>query len=246
MRTTSSARLSRFTQMLARLMPAVWSGSSRACSSGASRRGCWRNGPPTIRLTPSTHFSDQSSLNSTGTLVTFSSTADLTGGNPDENYELFQFDTLSNAFAQITNTVGSGPFFVSSGLTSADGSRIALTSNADLTGGNSDGSRELFLYDTTMHTFTQITSGGGVGGVRVSQQISPNQDGTRIAFTFSGDLTGGNPDGNDELFLYDFQAIPSPNHRYCWELPCDPWSRRWHPIVFTSNADLTGSNPDGD
>jgi len=44
------------------------------------------------------------SLNSDGTLVTFSSSADFTGGNPDGNDEIYLFDTATQMYTQITFT----------------------------------------------------------------------------------------------------------------------------------------------
>ncbi|MBZ0159098.1 MAG: hypothetical protein K8G79_02970, partial [bacterium] len=87
----------------------------------------------------------------------------------------------------------------------ADGTRIAFLSNSDLTGGNPDGSNEIFLW-TQGSGLTQITS--STSGV--SSNPSINADGTRIAFQSLSDLTGGNPDGNWEIFLAEIsQASPS-------------------------------------
>jgi Tol biopolymer transport system component len=69
-----------------------------------------------------------------------------------------------------------------------------------LTGDNPDGGGELFLFDIITQTFTQITSDPRGPGFGVREpQISA--DGTRIAFVANMDLTGGNPDGNAEIFL---------------------------------------------
>lgn len=103
----------------------------------------------------------------------------------------------------------------------ADGTRIAFQSTANLTGSNAEGNFESFLFDTTTDTFTQITSTTG----SFSGDVSINADGTRIAFVSDADLTGGNPDGNDEIFLAtcDTQlsgadlALPRPTRPTpCW------------------------------
>lgn len=61
---------------------------------------------------------------------------------------------------QITNTTGSSLFYQSpdsSPSINADGTRIAFNSWSNLTGGNPDGSEELFLW-TQGSGFTQITN----------------------------------------------------------------------------------------
>jgi Tol biopolymer transport system component len=101
-------------------------------------------------------------------------------------------------FTQITNTISSNPYDFNYGPSiNADGTRIAFTSNRDLTGDNPDGSLEIFLW-TSGTGITQITSSTGGGG----NYGSINADGTRIAFTSESDLTGSNPDHNIEIFLW--------------------------------------------
>jgi hypothetical protein len=68
-------------------------------------------------------------------------------------------------------------------------------------------------------------------------------DGGSIAFSSSADPTGGNPDGNPEIFLYDGAAITqitdttSPGGPHLYDF--DDGS-----IVFSEVEDLTGGNPD--
>jgi Tol biopolymer transport system component len=92
---------------------------------------------------------------------------------------------LSCSITQITNS--SAPDFGYYSSIDGDGIRIAFESSADLTGGNPEGNREIFLYNTELNVFTQIAEGYG-------PSISAN--GTRIAFG-SGDLTSG-----PQIFLY--------------------------------------------
>jgi VCBS repeat-containing protein len=149
----------------------------------------------------------------------------------------------SFSFLQLTDTLPtSGGGFHDISL-SADGTRIVFTSINDLTGGNPDGNGEVFLYDTTTETFTQVTH---TNGFFVNNwQTSLSGDGQHIAFSSFADLTGGNPDGNRELFLYEvatgaftqvtdttliYSDYPSLNH---------DGTR----VAFHSTADLTGENP---
>src|SRR3954447_12719884 len=61
---------------------------------------------------------------------------------------------------------------------SADGTRIAFRSDADIGGGNPDGNTEIFLYDTVARSTTQITS--TTGGFNFGPSISA--DGQTVAF----------------------------------------------------------------
>jgi Tol biopolymer transport system component len=143
------------------------------------------------------------SINAEGTRIAFAFRTDLTGGNPDGNAEVFLFNAASNSFAQVTNTVQPTNFQPS---ISADGSHVAFVSNGNLTGGNNDFNPEIFLYDITTSGFKQVTNspGGGFG----NNAPFLNSNGTRVAFTSDRDLTGGNPDGNQEIF--SASCLPPP------------------------------------
>lgn len=180
--------------------------------------------------------------NHDGSLLAFSSEADLTGENADLNQEIFLHDASSDTTTQITDT--SGTTNVSPAI-SADGSKIAFLSFADLTGGNADGNLELFVFDVGSSSFTQITAttGGNVNGLA----LGISDDGNRIAFSANSDPTGGNAEGNDELFLYDaltatitqITSLGVSGNSLVGDISGDG-SR----IVFSSNGDLTGGNAD--
>jgi Tol biopolymer transport system component len=146
-------------------------------------------GPPNLRPV----------INAAGTRIAFSARGNLTGANPDGNDEIFLFDTTTTTFTQITITLS--PANNINPVISDSGTRIAFISNADLTRANPDGNFEVFLFDTTTSTFTQVTNTTGSAISSGSATISEN--GTRIAFYSNGNLTGGNPDGNNEIFLFD-------------------------------------------
>lgn len=178
-------------------------------------------------------------LNSDGTLGGFDSDADVNGGNPDGSFEAYLIDTDTFAITQLTDSVGldSFPFDIS-----ANDVLVALSSQADLTGDNPDGNREIFLFDRTSMTFTQITDTAG------EDNIVPvlNSDGTLIAFDSAADVTGGNPDNNREIFLYDagtmtFTQLTNTVGVSSLVPDITPDGTT---IGFHSDADLTGSNPD--
>lgn len=135
------------------------------------------------------------SIDAAGTRIGFISDRDLTGGNADLNFETFLFDTATNLFRQVTDTVGE-----LSGEPSVDATatRIALASTANLTGENADTNLEIFLFDTTTGSFTQLSNAPGP----FSSSPSISRDATGVAFVSTGNSTGGNPDGNAELFLW--------------------------------------------
>ena len=148
-------------------------------------------------------FSNRPSINADGTRIAFDSDADINGGNPDGNSEIYLFDTTTGIITQITDETAGGSFNPS---INADGTRIAFSSNADITGGNPEGNFELFLFDTTTGITTQITfeTAGDSRGPSI------NADGTRIAFDSDANINGGNPDGNLEIYLAVCFDVPRP------------------------------------
>jgi uncharacterized repeat protein (TIGR01451 family) len=144
-----------------------------------------------VNVSPSIQADAKSAADSR---VAFASDRDLVAGqNPDGNLEIFLYQ--SGGFTQITKTsVGSSD----QPSISADGKRIAFVSTADLTktGSNSDGSQEIFLYDSTKATnrFTQITADTRCA----SDQPAISGDGTRVVFR--SDCTTGHV---RQIFFYD-------------------------------------------
>lgn len=193
-------------------------------------------------LSPSTSgFSSGASLDASGTKVAFSSDADLTGSNPDGSTEVFLYDTATATVSQITSssTASGGPAL------SAAGDVIAFVSNANLAGLNPEGNSEVFVFDVTASSFQAITS--SAAGFNQNPAISG--DGRWIAFASNTDPTGGNPDGNFEIFLFDRNT---PTFIQVTTSPAETGSQRpkldfdGSLLVFSSGADLvTGGNLDG-
>jgi len=95
-----------------------------------------------------------------GSTVAFISDCDLTGSNSDRNMELFTLapDTGTVTQQTVTTVDAVGNPAVSDGPSlSADGSRIAFVSTADLAGANPFGSLEAFLWQGG--GFTQLSDG---------------------------------------------------------------------------------------
>ena len=78
---------------------------------------------------------------------------------------------------------------------SADGTRVAFSSDEDLVGQNTDGNVEVFLHhDGTIRQVTRTT-----GGVNETPRISRN--GNHIAFGSDRNFLGKNGDGSYEVFV---------------------------------------------
>ncbi|TAN35413.1 hypothetical protein EPN27_03925, partial [Patescibacteria group bacterium] len=198
----------------------------------------WTAGAGLTQITTSTGGRNESpSINADGTKIAFSSTHDLTGGNADGNQEIFLW-IAGAGFTQITSTTGGGNYSPS---INSDGTKIAFQSDRNLTGGNLDGNTEIFLW-TQGSGFTQLTT--TTGGYNTSASI--NADGTKIVFYSTNNLTGGNADGNYEIFLWtqgsgitQLTASTGGDNR---EPSINADGTK---IAFESDRDLTGGNPDG-
>ena len=173
-----------------------------------------------------------------GKRIAFQSDANLNGGNADGNNEIFLYDTVTSNFTQITaSAAGSND----SPSINDDGTRIAFDSNADLTGSNGDGKREIFLFDSTTGNLIQLTNStaGGSGDASISG------DGTRIAFLSTSNLTGGNPNLDLEMFLVDTAAsgitqLTNSSGEYRSPTISADGTR----VAFTTTATLNGTNAD--
>jgi Tol biopolymer transport system component len=117
------------------------------------------------------------------------------------------------------------------------GNRIAFESEQDLVpGGNSDGNREVFVYDAAADVYLQITDSPGNG----SGWPSLSADGRRIAF-HSGDT--GSASSPLSVFVGDldtgvYTALTTVGRSYFPVLSAD--GQR---VVFWGETDPTGGNP---
>jgi Tol biopolymer transport system component len=197
------------------------------------------------------------SVSADGAVVAFVSTRDLTGtgSNADGSGELFLYNRLTGTFTQATDSAG-GWFASTQGpAISADGGWVAFLSDQDLTAsGNTDTGLDYYLYNTSTGAITQLTAtplGGNYSFPRISG------DGSRVAFSTSHDLTGGNADGNQEAFLWtagsgltqvtSTQNISTPDQADFVEVSSlvTGISASGARLALSSNADLTGGNTDG-
>src|SRR5688572_19723535 len=118
-------------------------------------------------------------ISGSGTRIAFRAQA---AGSADTG--LFLFDVPSGTLTQLTVGDAAGPPDLALGI-NYDGTRVAFSSNIDVTGGNGDRNSEIFLLDVATGTFIQITDTVGSGSITPVM----NDDGTRIAFRSNADLT---------------------------------------------------------
>ncbi len=144
-------------------------------------------------------INNEPALNADGTRLTFWSTADPTGGNPDGNIEVFLIITDGGGMTvtQISDSTGSilGGFNLSTSIDDV-GNQVVFFSDRDLIGQNPDSNFEIFLYDVPSDMLFQVTNTDR--GYSILPSLSGN--GQYIAFASDRDFTGGNGDGNTEIF----------------------------------------------
>lgn len=165
-------------------------------------------GTTTTILAGGNGFNTNPVFSADGQRIAFSATFDPLGTNADRNQELFVYDLQTAAFRQITNSTGG---ISGEASLSADGSRLAFVSSADLLGGNADGNQEIFVFDLLTDELLQITSTTS-GAFSADPTISG--DGLTLAFTSSGDLAGGNPNRVPQIYLQSLaprvNGVPEP------------------------------------
>jgi Tol biopolymer transport system component len=142
--------------------------------------------------------------------VAFTSFCDLVAGhNTDGNAELFVMNFDGTGLAQLTSSTGGIGVFNSA--IDLNGQRIVFASDRDLVaGGNTDGNAEIFTVQVNGGGLTQLTHSTGGGSIcGIGGSASPRFDpaDTKIIFNSDRDLvSGGNIDGNSELFVMNLNG----------------------------------------
>jgi len=144
-------------------------------------------------LTSTTRYVAKSdSIDGAGDLVAFNSTADLIpGGNPGHTAELFTIHPDGSGLSQLTQ----GLDIETPGL-AGNGATIVFGSFADPLGTNAGHTGQVFRINADGTVLTQVTHGTSGG----AYQTVSSSDGSVIVFNSSGDFTGQNADGSDEIF----------------------------------------------
>ncbi|MDH4180250.1 MAG: S-layer homology domain-containing protein, partial [Armatimonadota bacterium] len=139
-----------------------------------------------------------SAISGDGSKVTFASDADLTTGNSDHSEEIFVINSVGTGLAQLTSDSDVSNDSDDPSI-NADGSVVVFESSADLTGANADFSDEIFKINSDGTGLQQLTSASPAS--IDSQNPSISADGLKVVFDSEADLTGGNSDNNEDIFL---------------------------------------------
>ncbi len=130
--------------------------------------------------------------------IAFRTTGSLDGPNDGGNFEVFLYDIPSATFTQVTDTpFGIGNF---TPLLTPDGGTIVFRSLFDFVGDGQGGQFELYEYDVAAQTFSRLVN---IAAGQVREDYRMSGDGRYVVFVTAADLTGGNPDGNFEVFRVD-------------------------------------------
>jgi hypothetical protein len=153
-----------------------------------------------------------------GSKAFFTTTQQLTGDDTDTAKDLYMFDTASGQNTRVTKGAANpaGSQFVGVVAIANDGSHIWFVADSALANGASDGSNNLYVYDTATDTTTYVATladsdvdgpcdGCGsslVDAADFSRPGIPTPDGKYLVFASQADLTGTNGSGFGEIYRY--------------------------------------------
>ena len=112
-------------------------------------------------------------------------------------------------------------------------------------GTNPEGDPEVFLYDAETNDLIQVTNNSEQEG-----EVTISGDGSKVAFASTDDITGENPEGQLEIFLYDVatsaftQLTESGTLGLFNGFSNVQLSADGTRLIFESDSDFTGDNPD--
>ncbi|MCU0224581.1 MAG: hypothetical protein MUF27_11030 [Acidobacteria bacterium] len=149
-----------------------------------------------------TENSSRPALASDGSRVAFDSTGNPTGGNPDGSSEIFAINADGTGLVQLTASPVPNPDSPPASRAAridASGTWIAFESNADLDGGNPDGSYEVWRVRSDGAFLQRLTGDAAVS----SRNPDISGDGQLVVYASAANPLGTNPEGNTELFLWE-------------------------------------------
>ncbi|MBL1259123.1 MAG: PD40 domain-containing protein [Thiotrichaceae bacterium] len=141
----------------------------------------------------------EASISADGTWVAFAACINPLGTNPTLADVIFVVKSDGTNLTQLTfvNDIKHDARMPS---ISADGTAVMFTAKADLVAGNNlDLGNELFASSTDGAWLSQVTDDSVQKSGRIRTRISA--DGTQVVYHSKADFTGGNADGNKEIFL---------------------------------------------
>jgi len=193
-------------------------------------RGRTDGTPVEMLTTDPTEHAERPDVSADGQLVVFNWRGDPLGTNPENNSEIFLYDAVTLNMQQLTTTTSGSSFHA---RISDDGEWVYFLSGAPIFGlepGN--------LFRVRVSTGLVERAGGRAvvpyQSFRDAKNLAVNGDGSLLTFASSSDLTGGNGDGNFELWTVDFDASsgprPAPDGSGLLEWDADPRAVRYDAI----------------
>ncbi len=144
--------------------------------------------------------SQRPAVSTNGSVIVFDSDADLLGTNADFSREIFRVNADGSGLLQLTDTPANR--VSQRARIDATGDFLVFESNADLDGGNPDGSFEIYRMKSDGTSVMRITGDPTLD----SRSPDISGDGMLVAFHSGADFLGSNAEGNDEIYLYDVAA----------------------------------------
>jgi uncharacterized protein (TIGR03437 family) len=136
----------------------------------------------------------QPSISNDGNLLAFASNRDLTGANPDANFEIFIHDFNTRSTTQITNTTNITG--ASDAKLSGDGARVAfIQDNGAASSGAVSPQRDLMLYERANNSTRTLAR--EVEGLALTYGRATSDDGQRIVYAAQTAAR------TTQVFLYD-------------------------------------------
>ena len=150
-------------------------------------------------------FSLRPSLSANGTKVAFDSFAtNLVAGDTNEATDVFIKDLTTGAVTLANlGAGGQGNSFSLRPSLSADGARVAFSSNAsNLVAGDTNGVADVFVKDLATGAVVLVSTGANGPGNDASDAPSLSADGTRVAFTsYASNLVVGDANDRSDVFV---------------------------------------------
>jgi hypothetical protein len=137
----------------------------------------------------------QPSISDDGRLIAFASNRDLVGLNADANLEIFIYDSLTQGFTQLTNSLGTTG--ATDAKISGNGARVAYIRD---NGASVSTQRDLILFDRPSGT-AQVAA-QSVPGIALTYGRAISDDGTRVVF--AAQTTGPSA---TQVFLFDGRSL---------------------------------------
>jgi uncharacterized protein (TIGR03437 family) len=177
----------------------------------------------------------QPSISDSGILMAFASNRDLTGENPEHDFEIFIHDVATQQIIQVTAPEAS--YYSTDARLSGDGSCVAFAHRKTDGGSHSD----LLLFDRRSNSTRNIVS--DVEGLKFTYGRAISDDGTRIVYSAL------DSEGNSQVYFWDgrnhlVRRITALGARAS-DVPLHPTiSGDGKRIAFATRRGVVGGNPD--